>query len=342
MITIKEIAMQLGVSPTTVSNVINGRTGKMSEQTRKMIEEALIENHYVKESRQEELDAALRLVTVDFCLGKEKDILTDPFCAHLLEALIRELRGYGRYVLSDSPTSDDEIVHKLWASNVEGGIILGCEPERCEDLRRRVGKPVVFIDSGEGDFDNVGLEDFEGAQKMTSFLIRQGHQRIAFFYDHGGATPSNRARFEGFKKVMDEHKLKFEEEDCFRLPVQKHLRYEILRKFAREKAGSVYTAAFFVCDLYANEAISIFFSQGISVPNDISVSGFDDNIYAKLSRPLLTTIRQHPEEKAHVAVQLLMSRIYGKPVAVNSVHLPAELIVRDSVRNIGGGQITAI
>lgn len=337
MITIKEIAMQLGVSPTTVSNVINGKTGKVSEQTRRMIEEALIEKHYVKESRQEEINAALRLVTVDFCLGQEKDIMTDPFCAHLLEALIREFRGYGRYVLSDSPASEDEIIRKIWANNIEGGIILGCTPEKCEDLKRRISKPVVFIDSGDGDYDNVGLDDFEGAQKMTSFLIRQGHQRIAFFYDHGGATPSSRARFEGFKKVMDSYGLKFGEEDCYHLPVQKHLRHEILRRFAQEKAGSVYTAAFFVCDLYANEAVSVFFSQGVSVPEDISVSGFDDNIYAKLSRPMLTTIRQHPEEKAHVAVHLLMKRIYGKPVAVNSVHLPTELIVRDSVRNIGNG-----
>ena len=50
MITIKEIAKQLGVSPTTVSNVINGRTEKMSEQTRMRIEEMLIKNHYVQEN----------------------------------------------------------------------------------------------------------------------------------------------------------------------------------------------------------------------------------------------------------------------------------------------------
>lgn len=70
MITIKELARQLGVSPTTVSNVINGRTEKMSEQTRMRIEEMLIKNHYVQENRggrnsQDEL----KLVIVEFFFG---------------------------------------------------------------------------------------------------------------------------------------------------------------------------------------------------------------------------------------------------------------------------------
>lgn len=334
MITIKEIAEQLGVSPTTVSNVINGRAGKMSDATRKKVEIALVENHYVKDGRREEPNAELKLITVDFCLGEKKDILTDPFCATLLEALIKEARSYGRYVLSDSLDNDEEIIRKLSARNIEGGILLGYQPEKCMDLVRRVPKPIVFIDSGDGEHNNVGLQDMEGAYEMTSYLIRQGHKRIAFFYDHGDFTASNKERFRGFEKAIISHNLEFKEEDCYHLPIDKHQRHEILRQFARTKAGKEYTAAFFVCDLFASEAISIFFSQGVSVPEDISISGFDDNMYAKLSRPTLTTVRQHPEDKAHEAVKLLMQRIYGEKVAVNSLHLPTELIVRESVRNI--------
>ncbi|MDO4344059.1 MAG: LacI family DNA-binding transcriptional regulator [Eubacteriales bacterium] len=340
MITIREIAQQLGVSPTTVSNVINGRTAKMSEKTRVRIEKALVENHYTNENTGKVLDAALKLVSVDFCLGENKEVLTDPFCGSLLEALIREFRRYGRYVVSDSPLGSDEIIRKINARNIEGGIVLGCHPEQCAQLQARVPKPLVFIDSGDGDYDSVGLEDARGASDMTSYLIRQGHRRIAFFYDHDRVSASNQERFHGFLDVMEKRGLEFSPEDCYHLPLQKHLRYEILRQFARKKAGKEYTAAFFVCDLYAHEATNIFELQGVSVPRDISVTGFDDNIYARLSRPLLTTVRQHPEDKARVAVQLLMKRIYGEPVAVRSVHLPTELIVRESVRNIGAEPMT--
>lgn len=65
------------------------------------------------------------------------------------------------------------------------------------------------------------------------------------------------------------------------------------------------------------------------------MTGFDDNIYARLSRPLLTTVRQRTEDKARIAVDMLMKRIRGEEVEVHSVHLPTELIVRESVRNIG-------
>lgn len=331
MVTIKEIAERIGVSPTTVSNVINGRTDKMSENTRKKVEAALIEYHYVSDPRRDDSQIELKLISLDFCLGQEKDILTDPFCASLTQALIKEIHQYGRYVAIDHPRSDDEIIRKLSARNVEGGIILGHEPEQCEDLTKRIAKPVVFIDSGDGKYDNIGLQDAIGAYEMTSFLIRQGHTRIAFFCDHAGFTASNRERLRGFQHAMDRYNLEFGQQDCYYLPPNKHQRHEILRLFAREKAGKVYSAAFFVCDLFANEAISIFFSQGVSVPEQISVTGFDDNIYARLSRPSLTTVRQHPEDKAREAVKLLMKRIYGEPVQVHCLHLPTELIVRESV-----------
>ena len=65
-----------------------------------------------------------------------------------------------------------------------------------------------------------------------------------------------------------------------------------------------------------------------------AVTGFDDNIYARLSRPMLTTVRQKPEEKGKEAVGLLMRRIYGEEVPVGRMRLPTELIVRESVRNL--------
>ena len=69
------------------------------------------------------------------------------------------------------------------------------------------------------------------------------------------------------------------------------------------------------------------------MPEDISVVGFDDNIYARLSRPALTTVRQSPAEKGRAAVNLLMKRIYGEEVLAPSLQLPTELIVRESVAN---------
>lgn len=339
MITIKEMAKQLGVSPTTVSNVINGRTGKMSEQTKLRIEEMLAKNHYVQDSRggrnsQEEL----KLVVVEFFFEMRERVFTDPFCSELLESIARELEGNGRSVVCSTVQNEEDFLKKLMARNVEGAIILGCDPDRCEELCRRTAKPLVFVDSGEGNYDNIGLRDREGAREITSYLIKQGHRKIAFFCDQERPIASNRARLIGYREALEKYGLSYSESACTFLPQDKNLRYEILRKFARTARENGYTAAFFAADLYANEAVNVFFSKNLWVPEDISVVGFDDNVYARLSRPTLTTVRQSPTDKGREAVKLLMKRIYGQEVLAGSMELPTELIVRESVRNIWKNQ----
>ena len=334
MITIKEIADQLGVSATTVSNVLNGRAGKMSQETRQRVEEALLRNHYVKEKKNNRGEPQHHLVAVYICLGKKKHVLTDPFCGSLLEGIDRELRKYNRAMVCGTVDDNESFAKVLQNSNLEGAILLGCEAEFCTALVHQIPIPIVFVDSyGEG-VDNIGLEDYEGGYEMTSYLIGQGHRKIAFFGDQQHPMGSSLYRFRGLQKAMEEHKLEFDKDDYFYLPQHDNYRHEVLRQFAQNVKESGYTAAFFISDFLANEAISIFYSQGISVPEDLSVTGFDDNIYARLSRPMLTTMRQKPEEKGKEAVGLLMRRIYGEEVPVGRMRLPTELIVRESVRNL--------
>ena len=279
MITIKEIAEQLGVSATTVSNVLNGRAGKMSAQTRQRVEEALLRNHYVHEKKNEAGEHEKKPVAVYFCMGDKKHVLTDPFCGEFLEWIDRELRKYGRDMI-------------------------------CGTVRR-IQKPIVFVDSGEGNYYNIGLDDEGGAYEMTSYLIQQGHEKIAFFCDQKHPIASNQKRWTGFLRAMGEHNKKVTDQDYYYLPSADPLRHEILRQFAKKVKEEKYTAAFFISDFLANEGINVFCSQGLQVPEDISVTGFDDNIYARLSRVRLTTIRQSPEEKGTAAVKFLIRRIYG-------------------------------
>ena len=335
MVTIKQIAEQLGVSPTTVSNVINGRTEKMSEKTRQKIEEMLVANHYVQEKKTRGDQEELRLVVAWFFFGGRERVFTDPFCSELFEALERELRKRGRFLICSTQTAEEDLLKKLNMHEVEGAIVLGCAPDKCEALSRRAPKPLVFVDSGEGNYDNIGLRDREGTYEVVSYLAKQGHRKIAFFCDEQNPIASNAARYKGFLQAAEKYGLTFSrEQDYYYMPQEKNTRYEVFRQFARSVREKGYTAAFFCCDLYANEAISVFFSKGLSVPEDISVAGFDDNIYARLSRPALTTVRQSAYDKGKEAVKLLMKRIYGEEVYIRSLELPTELIVRESVKNI--------
>lgn len=334
MITIKELAGILNVSPTTVSNVVNGHTEKMSEETRRKIEHALIQYDFRRAYRSNEQPGELKLISVDFNLRFRKRIFMDPFCAELLDAICVKLQEYGRYPVCGSLKDTEEAYKKLQARNIEGGIVVGFKPWECEAFSQKVGKPVVFIDCGVGNYDNVGIDDYEGGRQITEFMIKQGHRKIAFFCDRKSPASSTLERFRGYCDALSQYEIAYSNEDYLYLPDDRNLMREALRNFAVKAKRQGYTAVFVVSDYLANVTIRIFEAVGLSVPDDISVAGFDDNLYAKLGRPMLTTVRQPVREKGEQAVSLLMQRIYGEEVIANSFQLPVELIVRDSVKNI--------
>lgn len=333
MVTIKEIAEQLGVSPTTVSNVLNGRVQKMSFETRRKIETALMENRYYRTEKKKE--GAVPMIVVGLETWGKDNVVADPFVGEVLGAIELELRKYGRGVIFAVERDAVDLKRLLSGYNVEGGIMIGYQTEFCEELAYGNPWPLIFIDSGEGDYCNVGLQDEEGMREITSYLIKGGHRKIAFFCDNPyPAVTNNAKRLKGFQKALEQAGLEFSEQDYYYLPQERYIRHELLRKFARKKAGTEYTAATFVSDLLASDAMNIFESVGVAVPDDISVTGFDDNVYARLSRPTLTTVRQSPAAKGTEAVRLLMQKVKGEELGVDSLVLPTELIVRESVRFI--------
>ena len=333
MATIKEIAEKLGISTTTVSNVIHGKTGKMSADTRKKIEEALVRYHYVADYRTEKETEELKLILVSFCLGDKENILMDPFCGEMLGAIEKELHSYHRHVLYDSSLNEEDLIRKSQAFSIEGALVLGESPKTCEYLAKCMPKPVVFIDSEEGPYDNVSGQSVDGARSMAEYLLSQGHEKIAFFCDERLEYGSTKEKLQGVREVLERAGKRLEEKDIFVLPEERLLRSEIFRSFVPRVKKQEYTAAFFCSDYFACEAMDVFSIQGLKLPEELSVTGFDDNPFAKLVTPRLTTIRQYPSLRAKEAVKLLMKRIRGEAVAVHSYSFPLELIVRDSVKN---------
>lgn len=337
MATIREIAEKIGVSPTTVSNVINGHTAKVSPETLEKVEKALEEFQYGRQITGAPVTTQVPFIAVGFGMDHSRNMMMDPFCGELFGAIEQAVHQYDRHVLYFTPETEDEVLKVSAPWNVEGVIMLGWRQELCGHLMRRCSKPVVFVDSffGEGvpEYDNVGLQDYRGAYDMTAFLIRQGHSRIAYLCDQEEPIASSRDRMLGCRAALEAAGLTLSGRDSYYIPTEKYLRHEVLRQFIREHRTD-YTALFFDSDFYASDAINVFYSQGLQIPDEISAVGFDDNLYAQLSRPALTTVRQSPTEKGRQALKLLMQKIRGEKLPVSCVRLPAELIVRDSVRNI--------
>lgn len=101
----------------------------------------------------------------------------------MLGAIEKELHLYQRNVWYDSSLNEDELIRKSQAFQVEGVLVLGQNPKACEYLSKCMPKPVVFIDSEEGAYDNVSGQSVDGARSMAEYLLSQGHEKIAFFCD---------------------------------------------------------------------------------------------------------------------------------------------------------------
>lgn len=338
MITIKDMAYKAGVSPTTISNVLHGRTEKLSQETLKRVQNVIEESNYVSNMGARLLannGSRILGVILTYSRRNEKNAIQDPFYSEIVGALEQEIRQNGYYMMLYTSGNIEESLKLAKAWNIEGLIILSASAEDCNKFKRNTDIPIAFIDSYVEDSDfqyaNVGLQDRVGAYQMTKYLIDNGHRNIAFFADANPPISVDKERYEGYQQALTENNI--HNSSYFHINYKLQERHEFLSYFADHLLKN-FTALFFASDFYAADAIRCFQSKNIKVPEDISVVGFDDNVYSQLCHPLLTTVHQNVSDKAKYAIRLLMDIINHEKIQDYFIQLPISLTVRDSVKNI--------
>jgi LacI family transcriptional regulator len=348
MITIKHIAEIAGVSSSTVSNVLQGRTHKMTKETLERVRQAISENNYVSNMSGRMLGrygSKLIGVVMNFDRRDEINAMQDPFLGGIIGDLEHEIRKAGYFMMLYISGNVEESLRMAASWNVEGLIATGCNTGSCRRFMegaQRLHIPVVFIDGyyyeDEFYFVNTGLQDWAGGHIMAEYLIQQGHRKIAFLADAREPVGVDYERLKGCKKAMEEQGLIFAPEDYICLGRGARERREVLRAFMKKHLRE-YSALFFASDYLAACGINLFQDEGLRIPQDISIAGFDDNIFALTVRPQLTTVKQDLSQKAYFAVQQALCLIRKTPLEPDMplIHLPVSLIVRDSVAKFQGG-----
>lgn len=334
MIRLQDIAEMAGVSRTTVSNVINGNTKRVSQATIDKITAILKEQNYVPHMGSMMLSghgSRIIGVVLGFAYAHGMQSLQDPFVGELLGTIQMEAEEKGYYVMLIGGENMQNVVDIASRWNVEGLIILGYDEEQHDRLSKKLNKKMILIDAyptGAYTFQNVGVDDYSGGYQIGEYLYARGYQKALFIAETD--KDSDYYRWMGFKQAM-EKKGKF----CSRsrlvvVPGEKHQRLkkyrELLPHFQEVKALA------FSSDYGAIEAMNFFLDQGIRVPEQISITGYDDSIYASLVRPKLTTVHQDVQQKAHLALKRLLKLIHGETLKEMNVKSPVYLVKRDSVR----------
>lgn len=326
-----DIAEELGVSTTTVSNVIHGKTKKISDETIKRVQELLEKRAYIPSMAGILLaqnDSRLVGIIVNNHEKYENRVLEDGFVAASLNALSAELDQAGYFMMIRVTTDWNEIVRIASMWNMEGLVLIGFCEQDYKKLRESMHIPFVVYDGYFAEeaerICNLVIDNYDGGFQAGTYLKHCGHTKVLCIADNYGYM--DRERIEGCRAGMEEYGA-----DFLQIPFSQKDR----RAFYRENLSLIqgYTAVFAASDFYAMELIHDLQEQGIRIPEDISVMGFDDSLLCGKISPALTTIRQDPAERAKQAVRFLQRLKNGECVE-NTVTLPVSLVERESVKNI--------
>ncbi|MCF7943678.1 MAG: LacI family transcriptional regulator [Spirochaetia bacterium] len=339
MSTIKEIAKSAGVSPTTVANVIHGNFGRVSQATRERVERVIAEEKYAPNMGAKILaQSSSRIIGVIMFMEPrwEESVLEDPFSSAILGAMERDIRDNGYFVMLHTTSDEDEVLRLSKAWKLAGLILVWVPGDVCRVIYDTIETPVVFIDSYFSDRDhvyyNVGLQDERGGYLITRYLLSMGHRNMLFLANTSLFTGGDDARFKGCQRAFLENNLVLSDACYHALDREKKVREKFY--LSCTDSSNPCTALVFSSDYYAAEAVSTFQDHGIDVPSQISVTGFDDNLFSRLVRPRLTTVHQNASEKGRIAVSMLMRLINKKSVSPPDVRLDVHVVVRDSVKKL--------
>jgi LacI family transcriptional regulator len=306
--TIHDVAKRAGVSPMTVSRVVNGEKN-VRPATRAAVLSAVKALSYAPNPAARSL-AGAEAARVGL-------IYSNPSAAYLTEFLVGALDEASRTSIQimlekceATSAAERSAVRKLVASGASGVILPPplCESEDVLDELQLTGLPTVAVATGRfsPQASCVRIDDCAAAQEMTHYLLDLGHRRIGFIKGHPNQTASIE-RERGFIKALEEAGLKIDPA----LQIQGYFSY----RSGLDAAETLLsrrpppTAIFASNDDMAAAAVSVAHRKGLDVPRDLSVVGFDDTSIATTIWPELTTIRQPIIAMAEIALDLVMRTI---------------------------------
>jgi LacI family transcriptional regulator len=327
-VTIRDVAARAGVSVATVSKVINDRYGVSAAtlaRVRAVIEELGYEASLVAQSLRNHRTNVIGILVADL----------EPFSTELLKGAADAIRGSGFELVVYSAggrTGDPVGWEKRYLSRLSGTLVDGAVlVTPAVSLEAVPGTPVVAVDphTGPSHLPTIDSDNLRGAQLATEHLLELGHRRIAFLSGRPDLQ-SAELRKTGYLRALTAAGIT-PDEDLIRIgaydpEVSAASAHALLTSPDRP------TAVFAANDISAIATVSAARELGLTVPDDLSVVGFDNVPESALCRPPLTTVDQPIREMGHRAIRMLIALINGDEVERTHVTLDTGLVVRNSTR----------
>ena len=340
-VTIIDVAQLAEVSPSTVSNLLNGRDERMRPATKERILKAINELGYRPNVAARQLKTG-QSSAIGLIVPSVANPFYGVFAQHVEQAALQQ--GY-QVLLGNSerdPDRERAYAEELWGYGVRG-MIFGSslvDFTHLFDLVER-GMNVVAFDrpaqaSDRLTIDSIGVDNVQAARIVTKHLLALGHRRIGFL--SGPIRSVSRLdRLQGYRDMLAEVGETPDERLIWQgSPITSFGdsgAVDLGRQGAQEllSIADPPTALFAINDMYAFGAYAGARDLGLRIPTDISIVGFDDISLTQVVEPPLTTVRQPVANIALAAVERLVGRLEGTfEGPPNHQTLPPQLILRGS------------
>lgn len=331
MATIRDVAVKAGVSTTTVSHVLNQSRFVSAESTRR-VRRAMAELRYqpnaLARSLRQSQTRTLGVIVPDSA---------NPFFAEVIRGIEAVAYGKGYTVLfgSSEDNAEKEAAYlRIFMEKQVDGLAMFTLGQNTKYLKQLLEQrlPIVIMDR---EFKGVAAsyvisDDLKGGFQATEHLIQLGHQRIACI-SGDAPTGTGAVRMHGYKQALVRHGIRYDRELVIPADFKPEGGYAAAQQLLNNPRRP--TAIFTCNDLMAIGAIGAIHDMGLTVPEDISIVGFDDIELAAYTFPPLTTVRQPKYEIGSLTARVLLEGIEsGNPLRADKHILTTTLVIRKSTQ----------
>ncbi len=334
MATIYDVSKKTGFSISTISKVMNNYKG-VSKNTRKIVEDAIKELDFTPNTTARTL-ATKKSWLIAIVFEEEKGFgITHPHYSGILKGFQEKAATYGYdTVFLNSFLGEKKLTYLEHCKyrNVDG-VLVSSSSKFTENIISLFNSdiPTISVETSYNGIPTVISDNKLGAKQALEHLYLLGHRKIAHIASSTSEENlSGKERYDAYCEFLEEKNLEYNP-----LYVAEGTKYtreagEIASyKLYQQCRDDLPTAIFTSCDDYAIACIDVLNSFGLSVPEDISVVGFDDLPFASYIKPSLTTVRQDRAEIGARAAQILVNNIELKDVEINEItRIKTDLTVR--------------
>lgn len=340
-VTLQDIAKNLGFSVSTVSRALNDKP-EISEAVKTEIRMKALELGYDLKSirrKHEKRDPSSSLI---ICVVITRDnFLDENFYRKIIREIEQELhRNKIDMILSIiDPDNNDAISHMLKKSKPNGVLLFGIVPNKNITEAAFSGVPVVLVDTPKTrtyKVDRVTINNYLGCYEAVAYVMQQGHRRISFLGDVK-FSDNMEERYNGCKDCVKRNNgIWVEADGIVRLETSGQVIMDEMKLQSLLKSDTAPSAVVCANDKTAFKLYESLQNLGLSVPEDLSILGFDNSDRCEKVSPPLTSVHVPKVEMGKEAVRMILDRIENSDKSTASLRLDTELIKRESVKKLKG------